>query len=423
MRQLRQPVYPLQNRRQPRSDSEDAGSQEEGEEEAAGLAGAEEDEDKKKLLMWKRELEEKFKKFDSFKDRKEERPEARPLRLADAPGPQKPSADLRDPDRPDPIAESLRRPAPAHYLGAGYSGAFQLSARHQSALAQDGLPGKEPGALGSSSRDSNSIKVKDELLANRDKELHSKKFDDSSLSRGSDHRPNFFSRKEADPFLQPRPDSRPEPGSRPSPPPNPPPQTAPAGRAREPFEASAHLEENRLLKQRISDLEAELGRQKRENEHSVKQILENNQKLIQNTRSQYEREIEHLKEQLEEAYIQNNRLEEEKSRIGSAKSLHGQRQPARPSESRATQTADDALEKNFMKLKALYDSLCRSNQELLAEHKEVQEKCTRLAKVAGTKPRQHNKEKEAGAEAKKPAIKMKPTEHSGSRLVPNSGSK
>ena len=155
----------------------------------------------------------------------------------------------------------------------------------------------------------------------------------------------------------------------------------------------------------------------------MKQILENNQKLIQNTRSQYEREIEHLKEQLEEAYIQNNRLEEEKSRIGSAKSLLGQRQPARPSESRATQTADDALEKNFMKLKALYDSLCRSNQELLAEHKEVQEKCARLAKVAGTKPRQHNKEKEAGAEAKKPAIKMKPTEHSGSRLVPNSGSK
>ena len=177
--------------------------------------------------------------------------------------------------------------------------------------------------------------------------------------------------------------------------------------------------ENRLLKQRISDLEAELARQKREHEHSLKQILDNNQKLIQNTRGQYEREIEHLKEQLEEAYIQNKRLEDEKHRTSSMKSSQSLKQASKPSEQKSTQTAEDALEKNFMKLKALYDSLCRSNQELLGEHKELQEKYTKQAKAGGPKPRQ---QKDPGPEARKPAIKVKNTEASSTSRLGHNGS-
>ena len=63
-------------------------------------------------------------------------------------------------------------------------------------------------------------------------------------------------------------------------------------------------EETTALKQLVKELENELAKSKKEHEATVKGIIENNQKLIQSSRSQYEREIDHLKEQLEEAYIQ-----------------------------------------------------------------------------------------------------------------------
>ncbi len=423
MRQLRQPVYPLKPKLQTRSDSEEAASQEENladEENSDGLdseepephtEAEEEDEDKKKLLLWKRELEEKFKKFDSFKDRKEDLAVAR-----SQPSPASTQQPLNPKPNPDPILASFKKPAP-NPLGQGFPGAFQLAARPQSGQP-DPSSSKEPA--NPSSRDSHSIKVKDELLANREKELLSKKLDDSSLSRASDHRPNFFSRKDADPFAQ----TRPDPPARPSPPRTHPQPSQLSSRPKDSAEAFAahqpHLEENRLLKLRISDLETELARQKREHEHSLKQILDNNQKLIQNTRGQYEREIEHLKEQLEEAYIQNKRLEEEKQHLSSAKSSHSLRQSSKPGEQKSTQTAEDALEKNFMKLKALYDSLCRSNQELLVEHRELQEKYAKQAKTAGPKPKPQAKD--SGGESRKPAIKMKNPEGSSGRLGQHSSS-
>jgi hypothetical protein len=336
-------------------------------------------------------------------------------------GQAKPYLDQKDRNTPDPILDSFKKPAAPSYMNPGFSGSFQLSTRpNQPAAGPESTTLKEINNACNSSRESNSIKIKDELLANREKELNSKKFDDSSLSRGSDHRPNFFSRKDADPFAQ----SRFEAGSRPSPPPTNQLPSILSSKAKETAEtytqSQAHLEENRLLKQRISDLETELNRQKRENEHSLKQILDNNQKLIQNTRGQYEREIEHLKEQLEEAYIQNKRLEEEKQHISSAKNLHFARQPSKPSEHRSTQTVDDALEKNFMKLKSLYDTLYRSNQDLLSEHKEVQEKYAKLIKTSTTKSKLHNKD--SAADSRKPAIKIKNGEGSSNRLGQNSSS-
>ena len=147
--------------------------------------------------------------------------------------------------------------------------------------------------------------------------------------------------------------------------------------------------QNHALRQRVAELEVELIKSRRESEAAIKQIIENNQKTVQNTRSQYEREIDHLKEQLEEAYIQIKDLEKKQGKGN----IFGSQSH------KSMQTMEDSLEKNFLKLKELYDTLYKANVSLVKDKKELQDKYSKLLKA-------HNKGTKAKEEPK-PANKIK----------------
>ena len=58
--------------------------------------------------------------------------------------------------------------------------------------------------------------------------------------------------------------------------------------------------QNTALRQRVSELEEQLSKCKRENESTLKQMIENNQRTVQKARIEYENVIDHLKDQIEE---------------------------------------------------------------------------------------------------------------------------
>lgn len=324
---------PLRGRR-PLIDQEEGEDEQDDDED-----GEEEEDDKAKLLAWKRELEEKFKKFESFKEGKQ---------LADS----KPQTDVSEAAKPHPDFGSQ-----LEYATKG------------SAIPLKTVGGKAADQRDSElSRPSNSIRIKDEIMANKGKEAGRR--GDSQDLKQSFEKNNFFGRLD---------DSRPPADS----------ALLAHEKARQSAAREERSQEADALRQRVADLEAELTKCRRESEAAMKQVIENNQKTVQNTRSQYEREIDHLKEQLEEAYIQIKDLEKRPAR-GPAVSGGAQH--------RGVQTADDPLEKNFLKLKELYDTLYKANLALVKDQKELQEKYTKLVKAQG---------RPAKAREEKAAIKIK----------------
>jgi hypothetical protein len=123
------------------------------------------------------------------------------------------------------------------------------------------------------------------------------------------------------------------------------------------------IAENNMLRQRVHTLESELSKCRREHESTLKQMMETHQRSVESTRDQYQREIDHLKEQLEEAYTNIKSLENSKR----SKNNH-----AGP---------DEHLEKNFLQLKNLYETLSKANMALLKDQKELQEKYSNLMKA------------------------------------------
>lgn len=320
----------------------------------------EEEDDKAKLLAWKKELEEKFKKFDSFKDSKKE-PENRSSQKFE---------DQEEPgSRIAPIQTSIpNQPDYAYTSGSKNSGTG--NGQKSSGIASLGQGKAALDQRDSDlSRPSTSIRIKDEIMANREKEYVGKKTD-SIDSKTHFEKNNFFGGL-ANEERGRQYDRNPEASKYAS-------------------EKSVNASENDALRQRVSELEIELTKCRRESEATMKQVIENNQKTVQNTRSQYEREIDHLKEQLEEAYIQIKDLEK---KTGKATIFGGQQH-------KSVQTAEDSLEKNFLKLKELYDTVYRANVALVKDQKELQDKYTKLLKV-------HNKNTKPKEDTAKPAIKIK----------------
>jgi hypothetical protein len=335
---------------------------EEGEEEEDESV---EQDDKTKLLAWKKELEEKFKKFDSFKGAKKKEENETKKNVSDF----NMVRTSQDYDKisqikqgnslveQDPSDAFLLKTAAFQGLSNGASGfgGYQ-SITKQSEQRESEL---------SISRPSNSIRIKDEIIANKGKEVTNKKLDSVAMKAALEKN-NFFntnyelSDTQHNETMPPRGHDDPD--------------TIndvikqPLSSRRERSNPFSNVE-NTALRQRVSELEEQLSKCKQENESTLKQMIENNQRTVQKARSQYEREIDHLKEQLEEAYIQIKDMQDNRGR------------PACDHQSKAVQTVEDSLEKNFLKLKELYDTLYRANVALVKDQKELQEKYTKLLKA------------------------------------------
>ena len=149
---------------------------------------------------------------------------------------------------------------------------------------------------------------------------------------------------------------------------------------------------------------------RKEHETNIKTLIDNNTKTIQQLRSQYERETEHLKEQLEEAYSDLNSLKKDAEKLASTGPRNrGSKEQLPQITSRGTQTTEDSLEKNFLKLKELYDTLYKANLSIMKDHKELQEKYTKVLKSyhKSSKDALTSNTLESKTPAKKPSIKVK----------------
>lgn len=320
-------AYPVRGRKpliaQDEEEEEEEGDEDDEEE------GDDREEEKEKLLTWKKELEEKFKKFEAFKDGKQQ----------------------NDSKQLDDISESGQKSY--HIQKSQYEYSSLVSTSNHPKTSSHLPAGKGEQRDSELSRPSNSIRIKDEIMANKGKD--SFKRPEPNDIKQSFEKNNFFtgldSKQNNDSFR--------------------------IEQEREKKESRSN--ETDALRQRVAELEAELIKNRRENEASMKQVIENNQKTVQNTRSQYEREIDHLKEQLEEAYIQIKDLEKKQGKtntFGGSNLVH-----------KSIQTADDPLEKNFLKLKELYDTLYKANVALVKDQKELQDKYTKLLKVQTKTPK------------------------------------
>ena len=301
----------------------------------------EEEDDKAKLLAWKKELEEKFKKFDSFKEVKLQN-EAKQTE-----------------DKDEDSYHRSHQKTDYQYENSDLKG----SANPMKVL---GLQSQKPSEQRDSeiSRPSTSIRIKDELMANKGSGV-TRKPDSGLEGRLGFEKNNFFGGSSEEKVKHDPPFGQ--------------------DRSKAVIQKVDQQPQTDALRQRVAELEAELTKHRRESEAAMKQVLENNQKTVQNTRSQYEREIDHLKEQLEEAYIQIKDLEKRSGRgntFGSAAIQH-----------KNVQTTDDPLEKNFLRLKELYDTLYKANVALVKDQKELQDKYTKLLKAhaKGTKTKEEAK--------------------------------
>lgn len=163
-------------------------------------------------------------------------------------------------------------------------------------------------------------------------------------------------------------------------------------------------DEVKLIRGRLMEAELELTKQKKESDFQMQKLNENNAKSLERSKLEYEREIRGLKEELEEAYTEMNHLKLEKQNLTSKKHSH----VAVIRKETASQTvSEDALEKNFLKLKELYDSLYKANASLLRDHNELEEKYTKLLKVfnkSGSKVEKKSEAKRA-IKIKEPSVK------------------
>ncbi len=135
--------------------------------------------------------------------------------------------------------------------------------------------------------------------------------------------------------------------------------------------------ENRLLKLGISDLETELARQKREHEHSLKQILDNNKKLVDRLKDQHERELQQLRSELEACYEAINSY-----KFGDLKS------DCRKKPSVSIQTEADLAP--VSKLRDMLEQLSKNHADLSLDHKQLQEKYSKLLKSKAAKKKQRD---------------------------------
>jgi hypothetical protein len=180
-------------------------------------------------------------------------------------------------------------------------------------------------------------------------------------------------------------------------------------------------EELATLKTRVKELEDELARSKKDHETSLRLAMENQKKQLDSNKTQYQRELDHMKEQLEEAYTQNKEYEQliqslrseisMISKSGSKRNLQGNVGAVKVA---CTQTvplseANNQMEKNFLKLKELYDTVYKANTALMRDQKELKEKYSKLLKEKI--PRSSSKSlktKQTEYESiKKPPIKMR----------------
>jgi hypothetical protein len=256
-----------------------------------------EDDDKAKLLAWKKELEEKFKKFDSFKEVKQS--EKKPFE-----------------DRDVTLQRSMM-------VNDSIQNDYSITRNAANPMNSIGLQGSKVSDPRDSeiSRPSSSIKIKDEIMANKSKEVNRRS--DSQDFKYSYEKNNFF---------------------------------------------GASID------------------QKTKQEPA---LITQDRDRIKNTRNESNTGSDALRQKVEEAYIQIKDLEKNNTKGSSSKS----------GKDVSVQTTSDPLEKNFLKLKELYDTLYKANVALVKDQKELQEKYTKLLKA-------HNK----GAKVKedsKPAIKIK----------------
>lgn len=143
----------------------------------------------------------------------------------------------------------------------------------------------------------------------------------------------------------------------------------------------SHDDEKDRMKKRIEELELEVVRCKIEKDDRIREILETERRRNEDRRMQYERELEHMKEQLESAYAHNAK----KSYVN-----------------KGIQTHEDSMEKSFMKMKELYDNVYKANLQLMKDHKNLQEKYAKLLE-------EHNHHKKPAADLRISSAKQHQT--------------
>jgi len=161
----------------------------------------------------------------------------------------------------------------------------------------------------------------------------------------------------------------------------------------EEIENKALNAENNMLRQRVHTLESELSKCRREHESTLKQMMETHQRSVEQMRESLYNSVSGLNAQLQEL--------KQREQLKPKQDSHSHRQPVQQQDQSVQVDTLDAVVPSFTRLKSLFDSLVKANEQLTDDYFELQGKYRKILK--GKKNGKNGVEKETlSTQSKRP---------------------